>query len=797
MNEVCLKVENLTCTFCLDHHDRTIFLYSDYTAVEIEKNRQAVEEQMKSEKMTREHSAADSVYSELSGLLIHAHKRGLSMEQSFQHFDVNKYGYIDVDMLIDGLGRLGVGVTYPVAEKVLEMIGGMGSNFLTMADFELYLTKQLEQDSLYSTTNIQAHKNRTNTSSEAVNTASKKVSSPSKKMINKDLLPPEKDWQSIQKSFMDISLSQTLPMFEEENEDDKEDNSTLPLPEESYHTGKSSSQQSLLPTWARNRSKRALHSLQTSHERLANTLKKRQEDNSKVLYDANENNNLNTSSAPPSPSRQNSIHSSTSSNKSKKSSKSSKSNKNNSSSSEVTMLNLQTVRDESLADQMLLSSKDELLHLDHGVIMTYRILDGIEISRSFTKTREKNDTLRYHSILTIREKNLMSGHHEQSSGDSNVSNAAESEEKNQQSSVHDDEPISFTIIVVPDLTMTLDTLQLHIESILHSYPYARIVLVGLLGLPNTVWPSSWILNSDLQARTIAHLVEHLHNNNKLFFISNTTNKDTTEDHQYNLLLLGFGTGAFHLSRFLSQHLPSMPPIVKDHIKSALFVNGFLRLNKKIRLVSRDFRYALTQANISEAHELITSLHFYDDYLAKYNREECLKKFWSTRRNLYISNESSTPVKTLSGFIGVLEQLRGLLVTGDDFDGAMLLVETNIPIIVIQSTEDVFIDPKVAAIYSPNQLPPNRYIVQDIVDVLEPNAVYIAWLKAGHEVLQERNSFILGILSTLAKLLGVKEQQIEEKVVKESAEEYDPFDVLSPDFKYGEDYMNNEKKYLMN
>lgn len=97
----------MTCKFALDCADRVVFLYADYTAVEIENGRREVEEYISQERTGRETSAALSVSREMYTLLKHAQQRGLGLEESFGHFDTQKSGYVDVDKLIEGLALLG------------------------------------------------------------------------------------------------------------------------------------------------------------------------------------------------------------------------------------------------------------------------------------------------------------------------------------------------------------------------------------------------------------------------------------------------------------------------------------------------------------------------------------------------------------------------------------------------------------------------------------------------------------------------------------------------------------------
>ena len=100
------------------------------------------------EKDGREVAAAKALYVELNGTLVHAMKRGLSIQESFSHFDMNNTGFVDTDMLVDGLARLGVGSTFQVAEKLLELIGGIGNHFLGVKDFQRYLSSSNDYGSL-------------------------------------------------------------------------------------------------------------------------------------------------------------------------------------------------------------------------------------------------------------------------------------------------------------------------------------------------------------------------------------------------------------------------------------------------------------------------------------------------------------------------------------------------------------------------------------------------------------------------------------------------------------------------
>jgi len=79
--------------------------------------------------------------------------------------------------------------------------------------------------------------------------------------------------------------------------------------------------------------------------------------------------------------------------------------------------------------------------------------------------------------------------------------------------------VAFTLVVVPDVFSSLDALETQLRPLLAKFPMARLVLVGLPGLPNTAWPPHWVLNPDLHARAVAKLMQHLHSTGRCVRLS--------------------------------------------------------------------------------------------------------------------------------------------------------------------------------------------------------------------------------------------------------------------------------------
>jgi multidrug efflux pump subunit AcrA (membrane-fusion protein) len=342
----------------------------------------------------------------------------------------------------------------------------------------------------------------------------------------------------------------------------------------------------------------------------------------------------------------------------------------------------------------------------------------------------------------------------------------------------------FVLVVIPDLFMTLESMHIQMKDLLISYPYAKIVLVGLPGMPNTVYPEGWILNADLHSKCIAKLLDYLQRKEKF--------KD--DDPVY---FMGFGSGVYYLSKFISEISPDIGWL-KYRIKVVCIVNGMLKFNKTYKQLCKELRQALLNSDSFEVYQLVSSLHFYDDYLQNNGRDEMLKVFWSLRKELCAD---SVEVKMAGkGYIGVLEHLKLVFNNKDTFDGASML-QTSLPIVVVQSTEDVFVTPQHTSMYKSDNLPPERHLVYTTSECLTPGAIHLNWLKAGHEILQERTPYILGLISNIAQVSGIKPVDID-RVVKKGPNIFiddDAFDVISLAFQLKQNHEDtlstNEKNRL--
>ena len=161
---------------------------------------------------------------------------------------------------------------------------------------------------------------------------------------------------------------------------------------------------------------------------------------------------------------------------------------------------------------------DEVLHLGHGVFMSYRVVEikhGIINNKDLSRRATKRKALvarqqqLYQSGGLEKEKD-MGKNGSYNNTDASAAGGAPATSHTQSPSPvgklrsrgltspqDDDLPHDgsrFTLVVVPDLFMTLESLETHLEDLLDKFLFARIVLVGLPGMPNTLWPGHWVLN---------------------------------------------------------------------------------------------------------------------------------------------------------------------------------------------------------------------------------------------------------------------------------------------------------------
>ena len=197
------------------------------------------------------------------------------------------------------------------------------------------------------------------------------------------------------------------------------------------------------------------------------------------------------------------------------------------------------------------------------------------------------------------------------------------------------------------------------------------------------------------------------------------------------------------------YLPGINNVFSD-VKALIIVNGLIKLTKSFKKTANELRKALISAGSHETNELVCSLHFWDQYLNVNDRDQCMKTFWKSRREL--SSDQTDPDHAGSGFTGVLELLRGILLEPETEDDQTLL-SMSLPLFVVQATEDVFVNPKNASRFQPSNLPRSRKIATDFDQSLRYDILSIHIINLNTNVILFMNVFFSFSETVRSTLVG--------------------------------------------
>ena len=807
-NALTLVVNEMRAIFCLDPDDRIIFLFTEYVHIKFE---EPSRQDGRSQKLSDDadvRASVDRIISNLCKIFQQAQREGLPLEESFAHFDKRRSGFVDADMLIDGLARLGMGVTYTLAEGVLEYLAGTGSGILTCGDFSRLLEGPADalffDESLLSASLAESSATPGAPARKVKKTLRRRVGHPevgsmdASSASRSTQLPPlgagpegsllQRSTTSLQGAGAAEIYSSTgrlntykygmlgHPMARSEPSSQlPAGSSSLPLPLSAYTVDRTGARPlTELSEGASEGKRRALEEIKQSHRRwlqkkkatdphfgsqdtasLANT--------STTTNNNNDNNNTKDSRSPSrkgSPTRPSTTGKPGSRGSVRR----------------PPGLDLKKIR------RAKVEIRDELFDAGGGLVLAYRVLHGDGKSLLFRdKTREKLEVFRYRSILEVRERNLEAFALERSlreelqassalsDGAASLSRAAMVESTLEPPSPRSsngepkiDRWLGFTLLVVPGLFTTLDTLHKYLQPLLVKYPCAHIVLLGLAGAPNTMWPADSQFSPDQQARCMMQLLHHLKVSRQLPL-------------REPMFLMAVGTGSMAVSRFVSEYLPGLPWL-QTRLRALCMVNGCFKISKLLKRKCKLLLKSMTTSIPQEVNELILSLSFWDGFYAQRGRSHCITEFWSTRRGLLREDLSKEALygegeRDNTQYRGVLEMLKGIISRSGDFDHSALLRSSSLPLVVVQSTEDQLLEHQAALLFQADNLPQPRYGVNDL-SKLDTGAVYLHWLRAGHEAMQERPTFFLSVVAHLASLYGVHPDAEEEEVLAEDDEDID-------------------------
>ena len=221
------------------------------------------------------------------------------------------------------------------------------------------------------------------------------------------------------------------------------------------------------------------------------------------------------------------------------------------------------------------------------------------------------------------------------------------------------------------------------------------------------------------------------------------------------ILLGIGTGAQVAMYFTTNQLQERR-LASFHgsFRLLLIINGLLDVTKSIKNQWRSFYRSLSKGTQLEQVEHLTSLLFSSNYLSQHSKDDILSKFYANRSSCF---------STAAGRSWLKWMIHGLIKStsiNDSKDVKSKWAHFDLPLVALHSSENELIPPdqmqllsEVPSLYSLEKLKDCLlWPIGDQVDILPAhefhNPYHLVWLKGGHEILQERQQFVLEFLQSI-------------------------------------------------
>lgn len=304
----------------------------------------------------------------------------------------------------------------------------------------------------------------------------------------------------------------------------------------------------------------------------------------------------------------------------------------------------------------------------------------------------------------------------------------------------------FLLTIFIDAFQHLETLEAFFEPLLVHFPRGKILLCGhpVRSLNSTVW------NNEFFSHGYAKLLQYVMTQSREWLVQPKLGIGAVA--QY---LVGFGTGASVVLQFLGMEVPMSPSTIPSlqsfahSLRGVLLINCVVGVNEAVRSTLQNIRVLLKRATTDsvQLHEALLSLLFSEHYLTQVatNRRAALETFFRTRRNFFQGGDG--------GVNGNAELLR-LLVRGvvKNKDANEAITNINalpapFTVLVVHGSQNALFHPDQIELLT-NALSPGVVIAANVRDALDgcPDAIsyHQSWIKSGHELLQERTSFMYEI-----------------------------------------------------
>ena len=259
----------------------------------------------------------------------------------------------------------------------------------------------------------------------------------------------------------------------------------------------------------------------------------------------------------------------------------------------------------------------------------------------------------------------------------------------------------FNLVVCNDLFETSERLMIYFSIIVAKCNGLQVLLWNYPGQANTEWREGQVLNNGYHASCLHVLLNQVGEKGTYDF-------DTSRPFYF----MGVGNGMSIISYYAAHYqVPNM--------KGILSVNGWVYPDPHLAGTMTDCINAFNRTPINRPD---LPVYFYTRFL--FSKEYLSRISVPLALNLYTA--VTNPI-TLVGRIGLC---KGVL---HSVDVRTLLKKVNVPLICVQSTQDVLVRPFHAHVLVHHRGVEVRSIYKALKD---PTSTCVIWMKSGHELFQE-------------------------------------------------------------
>ncbi|ETV92340.1 hypothetical protein, variant 1 [Aphanomyces invadans] len=291
------------------------------------------------------------------------------------------------------------------------------------------------------------------------------------------------------------------------------------------------------------------------------------------------------------------------------------------------------------------------------------------------------------------------------------------------------------LIIVADVFQTLDAIDAWLVSVFQVYASAKVLVIGH---PSRMDSPTTVVNNATLAAWMGQLLTHLDHARE--WMAQPKYGTGATPH----ILVGFGSGASVAAHFTLITAPQQPKlhVLNQALHALVLVNGFC-CTEGIKAKIQQLLHGLQSSkHPTEYHQQLAAMLFSDSYLNRASRNQAFIDFFQHRRGFFDESTKRLWVVLLKG---VLKHV----------DLRPVLSNLHIPLFAVHGSDNGWIPPAQVSYFQDK-----RQLALSFNDAMKSSGglIHVSWLKAGHELLQERPAFFPQFLDQVVTAAHVAIQQ---------------------------------------